>query len=580
MKTTWGEALDRSLPLPEYPRPQLCREKWMCLNGPWAYAITKTTENETPPETWDGEIVVPFSPECELSGVGRTLHAGETLWYRRSFSLPQGFVPENGRLLLHFGAADQEAAVFLNGREVGTHAGGYNAFVFDGTAALEQENALVVRVHDDTDATWRSRGKQSSKRGGIWYTPQSGIWQTVWLEPVPGRYIRRLRIVPDIDGRQVSLTVETAGEGAVGERCTAAFDGQTFSLTPDEPTCLPVEDMRLWSPEDPFLYPLTVTLGEDRAESYFGMRKTEVRADEQGVKRLFLNDRPYFHNGLLDQGYWPDGLYTPPSDQAMIYDIQTAKDLGYTMLRKHIKVEPMRWYYHCDRLGMLVWQDMPNGGGKYRFSTISFPLITKVHHSDHLYRKFAREAGEGRAAYARELEEMVRQLQNAPSIVLWVPFNEGWGQFDAARAYESVRLLDPTRPIDHASGWHDQKIGDIQSLHVYFKPYRFHKDKLGRAVALSEFGGYNLKVEGHCWNDADYGYKRLPDGATLWAAYQRLYREQVLPAIPKGLCAAVYTQLTDVEDEVNGIMTYDRKVVKLPESELRALNAEVGKAGG
>lgn len=569
MLTPWGERLDRNCPLPEYPRPQLRRESWINLNGVWRYAITKTVANEAPPDQWDGEIVVPFSPESPLSGVGRTLSADETLWYERRFALPEGL--RQRRALLHFGAVDQEAVVTLNGQELGRHEGGYNAFTLDATHAVGEENTLIVCVHDDTDLSWHTRGKQKTRRGGIWYTPQSGIWQTVWLESVPKNHIQGLSIIPVVDEAKLCLTVKTNSLG----RCEAAFDGQTYALTANEAAYLPVKDMRLWSPESPYLYDLTVTFEDDRVDSYFAMRKTEIRADAAGVKRLFLNNQPYFHNGLLDQGYWPDGLYTPPSDEAMIYDVQTAKDLGYNMLRKHIKVEPMRWYYHCDRLGMLVWQDMPNGGGRYRTGTISFPLITGLHHRDDRYGSFARVDAQGRQAYERELEEMVEQLFNVPSIVLWVPFNEGWGQFDAARICRKLLALDITRPIDHASGWHDQKIGDMQSLHVYFKPYRFKKDRLGRAVALSEFGGYNLRVEGHCWNDVNFGYKRLPDEVALWRNYEKLYREQILPAVEKGLCATVYTQLTDVEDEVNGIMTYDRRMVKLPADELRALNARI-----
>lgn len=572
MLTSWGEALNTACPLPEYPRPQLRREKWLNLNGVWRYAVTQTTADEIAPQAWTGDIVVPFSPESELSCVKRTLHGGETLWYQRSFALPEGFLPQKGRLLLHFGAVDQEAKVWLNGRAVGAHMGGYNAFTLDVTEALTaEENCLTVGVHDDTDGSWHTRGKQKTRRGGIWYTPQSGIWQTVWLEATPENYIQRLEMIPMIDEGVLRLTVYTVRP----EACEAAFGGETFAFPANAPTDLPVRDMRLWSPESPYLYDLTVTCGSDRVESYFGMRKTEIRPDSAGHKRLFLNNQPYFHNGLLDQGYWPDGLYTAPADAAMIYDISTAKDMGYTMLRKHIKVEPMRWYYHCDRLGMLVWQDMPSGGGKYRFSTISFPLITGIHHRDTHYRRFARDSAQGRAEYEHELTEMVTQLFSVPSLVLWVPFNEGWGQFDAARIYQELQSLDPTRPIDHASGWHDQWIGDLKTYHVYFKPYRFKRDRLGRAVALSEFGGYNLPVEGHCWNQADFGYKRLPNGAALWAAYQKLYEEQVLPFIPQGLCAAVYTQLTDVEDELNGVMTYDRRAVKLPVDEVKALNARI-----
>ena len=335
---------------------------------------------------------------------------------------------------------------------------------------------------------------------------------------------------------------------------------------------------QLWSPEDPYLYDLSVTLGEDRVESYFGMRKMEVRADRGGVKRLFLNGEPYFQSGLLDQGYWPDGLYTAPSDEALIYDIQTAKAMGFNLLRKHIKVEPMRWYYHCDRLGMLVWQDMPSGGGKCRFSTITLPLVTGIHRRDNHYRAFARASSQGRGEYMDELEEMVGQLFNAPSVVLWVPFNEGWGQFDSTLVMERLRALDPTRPVDPASGWHDQGAGELRSLHVYFKPFRFRRDRRGRALALSEFGGYNLRVDGHCFNQKDYGYRRLPDAAALWRGFFRLYEREVLPAVPRGLCASVYTQLSDVEDELNGLMTYDRRVVKLDADEVRELNERLKEA--
>ncbi|MDD3334229.1 MAG: glycoside hydrolase family 2 TIM barrel-domain containing protein [Eubacteriales bacterium] len=575
MKTIWGEALDRNHPLPEYPRPQLQREKWLNLNGVWSYAICQTTADEQPPKRWDGEIVVPFSPESELSGVQRTLHVNETLWYRRSFTLPPSFLASGNRLLLHFGAVDQEATVYVNGTYVGEHHGGYNAFTLDATESIQEQNILIVQVHDDTDASWHSRGKQKTKRGGIWYTPQSGIWQTVWLEPVPKQYIQSLTAVPLVDEEAVLLTVHGNGSAP----CTATIGEETYTLPVNCATKLSLANLRLWQPDDPYLYDLTVIFGEDRVQSYFGMRKTEVRADENGTKRLFLNNKPFFHNGLLDQGYWPDGLYTPPSDEAMLNDIKTAKKLGYTMLRKHIKVEPMRWYYHCDRLGMLVWQDMVNGGEEYRFSTISFPLITGIHHNDHQYRKFARQSQKGRNEYLRELQEMIKQLINVPSIVLWVPFNEGWGQFDAAEICERIKALDPSRPVDHASGWHDQKAGDFKSLHVYFKPYRFSRDKWNRAVALSEFGGYNLRMDGHCWNAVNFGYKKLPDQASLWSAYEKLYREEVLPAIPKGLSASVYTQLTDVEDEVNGIMTYDRKLLKLPEDSLKSLNQEIAKCG-
>lgn len=571
LMTPWGEHLDENCILTEYPRPQMRRDSYLNLNGRWEYAITDSDES---PRHWDGTILVPFSPESTLSGVGRSLQPGQTLWYRREVIVPQGFIPADGRLLLHFGAVDQEAAVYWNGRLLGRHMGGYNAFTLDATDALGPRNSLVVRVHDDTDASFHSRGKQKTRRGGIWYTPQSGIWQTVWMEAVPRHYIESLRIVPLFDQSAVEVMVRCSQP----LQCEATVDGRTVPFTSGEPARIPMPDFRAWSPEDPYLYDLSVTLGEDRVESYFGMRKMEVRADRGGVKRLFLNGEPYFQSGLLDQGYWPDGLYTAPSDEALIYDIQTAKAMGFNLLRKHIKVEPMRWYYHCDRLGMLVWQDMPSGGGKYRFSTITLPLVTGIHRRDNHYRAFARASSQGRGEYMDELEEMVGQLFNAPSVVLWVPFNEGWGQFDSTLVMERLRALDPTRPVDPASGWHDQGAGELRSLHVYFKPFRFRRDRRGRALALSEFGGYNLRVDGHCFNQKDYGYRRLPDAAALWRDFSRLYEREVLPAVPRGLCASVYTQLSDVEDELNGLMTYDRRVVKLDADEVRELNERLKEA--
>ncbi len=571
LMTPWGEHLDENCILTEYPRPQMRRNSYLNLNGRWEYAITDSDES---PRRWDGTILVPFSPESALSGVGRSLQPGQTLWYRREVILPQGFIPADGRLLLHFGAVDQEAAVYWNGRLLGRHMGGYNAFTLDATDALGPRNSLVVRVHDDTDASFHSRGKQKTRRGGIWYTPQSGIWQTVWMEAVPRHYIESLRIVPLFDQSAVEVMVRCSQP----LQCEATVDGRTVPFTSGEPARIPMPDFRAWSPEDPYLYDLSVTLGEDRVESYFGMRKVEVRADRGGVKRLFLNGEPYFQSGLLDQGYWPDGLYTAPSDEALIYDIQTAKAMGFNLLRKHIKVEPMRWYYHCDRLGMLVWQDMPSGGGKYRFSTITLPLVTGIHRRDNHYRAFARASSQGRGEYMDELEEMVGQLFNAPSVVLWVPFNEGWGQFDSTLVMERLRALDPTRPVDPASGWHDQGAGELRSLHVYFKPFRFRRDRRGRALALSEFGGYNLRVDGHCFNQKDYGYRRLPDAAALWRDFSRLYEREVIPAVPRGLCASVYTQLSDVEDELNGLMTYDRRVVKLDADEVRELNERLKEA--
>jgi len=558
MLTSWGQALDRDSVLPEYPRPQLQRDSYLNLNGVWRYAITASA---APPETWDGDILVPFSPECVLSGVERVLAPGEYLWYSRSFTLPEGF--SRGRVLLNFGAVDQTATVYLNGQELLTHVGGYLPFTVELTAALAAENQLAVRVRDDTDEDWHTRGKQKRKRGGIWYTAQSGIWQTVWLESVPAAYIKRLAITPVYDGGLVEIGAEVAGK----TRPVAHFGGADYPL----PARIPVPDFEPWSPENPRLYDFTVTCGDDEVKSYFAMRKFSVETDDAGVRRLCLNGRPYFHNGLLDQGYWPDGLYTAPSDEAMIYDIELARRMGFNMLRKHIKVEPARWYYHCDRLGMLVWQDMPCGGGVYSPPVVSAPLVTGRHLRDNAYFLFGRGEKAGREEFERELRDMVTALYNCPCIALWVPFNEGWGQFDAARLYDVVRGIDDTRPVDHASGWHDQHVGEVQSLHVYFKKYVFKPDRLGRAVLLSEFGGYNHRVGGHCFGDRDFGYKKFESPLALESALRELYADQIVPARRQGLSAAVYTQLTDVEDELNGLVTYDRKVVKIPIQTLKSI---------
>ncbi len=571
MKTIWGETLDPEHVLPEYPRPQMARDSYYNLNGWWDYAITDT---DAAPDAWDGRILVPFSPESELSGVRRTLKPGQSLWYRRRFTLPEGFV--RVQTLLHFGAVDQEAEVWLNDRRVGGHSGGYNAFCFSVREALAPgENTLVVRARDDTDASFHTRGKQSSHPGGIWYTAQSGIWQTVWLESVPRVYLRDLRIVPRLDKRAVELTL-FSDEGDIAE---VSIGDTVYPVRTNCPTLLPLESVSLWSPESPTLTPMEIRLGDDTVRSYFAMRSVTLQKDASGTPRLFLNGKPYFQLGLLDQGYWPDGLYTAPSDEAMLWELQAVKRMGFNMLRKHIKVEPMRWYAHCDRLGILVWQDMPSGGGAYKRSVIQFPLVLGSWLKDSCYRAFAREDERGRAEYTAELREMVLQLRNVPSVALWVPFNEGWGQFDSHAACELIRTLDGTRPIDHASGWHDQGLGDLKSLHVYFMRYRFRADRRARAVALTEYGGYNLRVPGHTYSDVDYGYSRQSDPDELWQSYRRLMEEEVLPAIPKGLSAAVYTELTDVEGELNGLLTYDRRVQKISDERLQDIARRACEAG-
>ncbi len=572
LMTVWGERLDPARVLPEYPRPQLVRDSYVNLNGRWDYAITASAEQ---PERWDGEILVPFSPEAPLSGVGRTLLPGEYLWYRRE--LPELRAPGR-RTILQFGAADQQADVFVNGRHVCSHLGGYTAFSADVTEFLEERSVLTVRVQDGTDTTPYSRGKQKMKRGGIWYTPQSGLWQTVWAELVPEAHVRAVVFTPELPQGVVRWKLDAPGpQGACVEISLhgAAVASGTCDARGEGSARIAPENLRLWTPETPELYDVQIRLGEDCVRSYFAMRTVSVGPDERGTMRLLLNGRPYYQHGVLDQGYWPDGLYTAPSDEAMIYDIRLMKELGFNLLRKHIKIEPMRWYYHCDRLGMLVWQDMVSGGGSYDPLTVTAPLLTGIHCRDSAYRRFAREDAAGRAQYNAELTEMILQLRNCPCIVLWVAFNEGWGQFDAARALERITALDPTRPVDHASGWHDQGVGPVRSLHVYFRPYRFRPDRKGRAVLLSEFGGYQLPVAGHTFSKKSFGYRGCRTPEALAAAVRRLYETQILPAKQAGLCASVYTQLSDVEDELNGFVTYDRKVVKLPKAALREIALEL-----
>lgn len=578
MLTPWGEALDREHPLPEYPRPQLRRNSYLNLNGIWEYAITKTAEK---PAAMQGEIVVPFSPETPLSGVGHILQPDEYLWYRRSVTLPEGFF-RGGRLLLHFGAVDQRCTVWVNGQEAGSHTGGYLPFALDVTELIEGDAfTLELRVTDPTDTGSLSRGKQRLKNTGIWYTPQSGIWQTVWMECVPENYLRSLRITPKPEENAVHIRLE-ADDPAMAAVTICRDGGIIAEGQTDEngesTLTIPAEELRLWSPENPFLYDVSIVLpGGDRVESYFGMRSFGIGRDEKGLPRLLLNGKPYFQNGLLDQGYWSDGYYTAPSDEALIHDIAEMKRLGFNMLRKHIKVEPLRWYYHCDRLGMLVWQDMMNGGESYSPLSIYVFSNLGLRVKDDRYRYFSRSDEAGRTHYYEELGQMIDLLYNTVSLALWVPFNEGWGQFDALKAAEFIRKRDDTRPIDHASGWYDQGGGDIKSIHWYFRPYH-HKQppKEQRPICLTEYGGYNCAVPGHCWGEgAEFGYKKIADPAEFNRAFQKLMEEQIIPAKERGLAAAVYTQVSDVEGERNGLLTYDRKVCKANEAIFRAVNAKL-----
>ena len=568
--TPWGEKLDRDNPLSEYPRPQLWRGSYLNLNGRWEYAIRK---DGTAPESYDGEIIVPFSPESLLSGVGRQLMPGDTLWYRRSFTLPEGF--QRDKVLLHFGAVDQECRVLVNGELVGEHKGGYLPFSCDITDSLSGgENTLTVIVTDCTSASCHAYGKQSFNRGGIWYTPQSGIWQTVWMESVVDNYVENLRITPLFDEKRVRI--EIRAKNALGAKVVIHKDGTIIaeqSADADGVAELSIADEQFhpWTPDDPFLYDISIEMGGDSVESYFGMRKFGT-TEWGGKKVLALNNKPIFMNGVLDQGYWSDGLYTAPDDEALIYDIQTMKDLGFNMLRKHIKIEPLRWYYHCDRLGMLVWQDAVSGGDAYNPMVIQVLPFIGVKLRDTKYRTFGRTDEAGRDQFMQDLYDMVDLLYNTTSLAMWVPFNEGWGQFDSLQVTQILWELDETRLVDHASGWHDQGGGDLNSFHVYYKPVRIRHDK-NRVLALTEFGGYSMPLSGHMSSEKEFGYRIYRDRESFMDAYAALFEKEIIPCMEKqALSATVYTQVSDVEDEVNGLVTYDRKVCKVDEGRVRRIN--------
>lgn len=572
--TPWGQQLlenPEEIALNNYPRPQLRRDNWRNLNGWWEYAITKSDQQ---PASFEGKIRVPFSPETTLSGVGKMVGPTDFLWYRRHFLVnTKETASANRRTLLHFGAVDQICEVFLNGQSIGTHVGGYWPFEFDITHQLQADNELIVKVQDFSDNPRYAYGKQKQKHGQIWYTPQSGIWQTVWLEQVPQTYVTQLQWCPQFDEGQILLNLGTNQPFAKGTLlitsqeqvvCQREFSDTTVAIL--------LPQVHPWTPADPHLYQVTLTVDEDRFTSYFGMRKFSI-GKRNGVTVPLLNNQPVFFNGLLDQGYWSDGGYTPPSDEALVYDIQQMKDLGFNMLRKHIKIEPLRWYYHCDRLGMLVWQDFVSGGGPdYHPLVIQVLPFIGVTLKDHHYRWFGRQLVASRQQFRQEMHDTVKLLQNVTSLAVWVPFNEGWGQFDSLPVTAELRQLDPTRLIDTASGYHDQGAGDFHSAHVYFKKFRMKPDRKQRIQVLSEFGGYSLPVVGHMASDKRFGYKKFPDQERFLTAYLKLFTEEVLPAVSQGLAGTVYTQVSDVEDELNGLMTFDRRVLKVDENILRKMN--------
>lgn len=592
--TRWGKNLDRDHVLEEYPRPLLMREDYQILNGWWDYAFTIDYKQ---PQQYEGRILVPFSPETALSGVGRQLKPDEYLWYRRNFDLP-GWDREKGqnRILLHFGAVDQSCEVRINGHKVKRHTGGYLPFEVDiSRYAQESANELIVAVKDLSDTSYHSKGKQKLNAGGMFYTAQSGIWQTVWLEKVPETYIKEIKTVPDIEKKIIRIKVSSSystdkkNVDKLSRNLPIEIKIRKPGLYPDpvvKPSQIstedmletavlavsdkwieiPIESISLWNCETPYLYYFEVKLGDDRAISYFAMRKfsLETKVHEEFL-RICLNGEVQFQNGVLDQGYWPESLYTPPSDAAMIFDIQEMKKTGFNMVRKHLKIEPQRWYYHCDRLGIVVWQDMVNGGSYYKhwFVTYGATLLSwlRIPMRDVYPRLLSREAKAGRLEFIREMKETIRLLGNHPSIAAWVIFNEGWGQFQTEDMTRIVRRLDPNRLIDQASGWFDQGGGDFSSLHNYFFKL-FIRPERERASVLSEFGGYSYREPGHCAKEKLYGYGICKNKKDLEKRFLERW-QGVRNLIPQGLSASIYTQWTDVEEEANGVFTYDREVRKI-----------------
>ena len=556
--TPEGENLP-DIPWNVYPRPQMKRDSFFCLNGEWDISINEGN--------WE-KIIVPFPPESLLSGICHRVGVDPKLYYRKKFSLPDGF--SCGRVILHFGAVDQIAFVKLNGCELGEHRGGYTPFSFDVTDCICEENTLEVFVRDELHTKVLPYGKQCEKRGGMWYTPVTGIWQTVWIESVPENYIKKLKIETDESFALISVQ--------------GVEEGEVYVNTPDGVRSFPVssgqarveiENARLWSPEDPYLYEFTIKAGEDEVRSYFALRTLSV-GKINGVPRLLLNGKPYFFHGLLDQGYFSDGIYTPASPDGFTRDIMEMKRLGFNMLRKHIKIEPEQFYYDCDRLGMVVFQDMVNNGSYSFLRDTALPTAGLKKLSDkHLHRD-----KKTRAAFVSSMKETAQLLYNHPCICYWTVFNEGWGQFESEKMYHKLKEIDSSRFIDTASGWFSGAESDVESLHIYFKPVKIQKSE--KPIVLSEFGGYSYKPEGHVFNtEKTYGYRFFRERETFEESLLKLYREEVIPLVKDGLCASVYTQVSDVEDETNGLLSYDRKVCKVSEAPMveiaKAIYSEIEK---
>ena len=574
IKTVWAEQVTPENVWQSYPRPQLQRAEWINLNGLWKYAVT---DQNTPRKnvSFEGEILVPFAIESSLSGVQKTFLPTDKLWYQREFTLDPSW--KNKSTILHFGAVDYECQVWVNNRLVGTHKGGNNPFSFDITKYLKKSGpqSIEVAVIDPTDTESISRGKQQLNQEGIWYTPVSGIWQTVWLEAVNKTYIRQVLPSTDIERKSVKLAFDIIGaKGNEEVKIEVLDDGKVIKTVEQklrDVMEIDVPNAVLWSPESPKLYHLNIVLSNggrvlDRVKSYFALRKVDVRKDECGYNRICLNNQPIFQYGPLDQGWWPDGLYTAPTDEALLYDIVKTKAWGFNMIRKHVKVEPARWYYHCDKEGMLVWQDMPSGDMGNQWAPHTYNGGTDKERTEESIRN-----------YYKEWKEIMDLCVSNPSVVVWVPFNEAWGQFDTEKAAEWTKTYDPSRLVNPASGGNFRACGDILDLHNYPGPAMYLFDPV-RVNVLGEYGGIGLAVENHLWwNKRNWGYVQFKNSDEVTAEYVK-YARELKKMVPKGFSAAVYTQTTDVEGEVNGLMTYDRKVIKINEAEVRKANQEVIKA--
>lgn len=569
IKTNWAEELDVNAVLQEYPRPLLERSDWMNLNGLWNYAVEAVGANE--PTEYDGKILVPFAIESSLSGVMKSLGSDKELWYRLDFSVPAKW--KNKNILLHFGAVDWKCEVFVNDIKIGSHTGGYTAFSFDITPYLQTGvQKLILKVWDGTDEGYQPRGKQVRNPNSIWYTPVSGIWQTVWIEPVNTKYISNVIATPDIDRELLNIKVESENTNSADVLQVNILEHgnvkATAKMACGQDLQLSLPDAKLWSPEDPFLYDIEVKLLEkgkavDQINSYAAMRKISTRRDDKGIVRLQLNNKDYFQFGPLDQGWWPDGLYTAPSDEALKYDIQKTKEFGFNMIRKHVKVEPARWYTHCDRMGILVWQDMPSGGRTPQWQNRNY-----------FNGNEAVRSAESESNFKKEWQEIMDQHLGNPSVVVWVPFNEAWGQFKTEEIVEWTKNYDSSRLVNPASGGNHYQVGDMLDLHNYPGPEMYLYDAQ-RANVLGEYGGIGLPLKDHLWQpDKNWGYVQFKDSKEVTDEYEK-YAKQLQHLILSGFSAAVYTQTTDVEGEVNGLMTYDRKVVKLDAERLKQINAAV-----